>query len=327
MIAEAIANKAASLDMKPSDVGAFFGVCALTARSWMSGKTSPKPRFHARLSEFFALNYWQPPARTKKPTKAQARAAEAANRKQERYGALRAIRYARAKEMAELYSQGLTLEQVSERYGITRERVRQLILTLGIARKDGGQAVRTQQKRAARSQRADALSVERYGLTRAEYAAIPVKARQAFREQKRNARTRGIEWHMTVAEWWDVWQKSGKWPQRGRGQGYCMGRKGDCGPYSVDNVYICTIGQNFSDSYIWKPAHMRKPKSRNGAPPKMYEYQGRRLTISQWAQIVGLPSGTLSERLRRGMPVDEALTRPIKKTGAHLKRLAREVAA
>lgn len=43
-----------------------------------------------------------------------------------------------------------------------------------------------------------------------------------------------------------IWQRSGKWEQRGRGQGYVMCRRGDSGPYAEWNVFIATAAENSS---------------------------------------------------------------------------------
>lgn len=56
---------------------------------------------------------------------------------------------------------------------------------------------------------------------------------------KHNAQRRKVPWEFTFETWWDMWEKSGKWELRGRGEGkYCMARKGDIGPYNPGNVEI-----------------------------------------------------------------------------------------
>jgi len=66
-----------------------------------------------------------------------------------------------------------------------------------------------------------------------------------YHQQKAGAWKRGIEFLLTFEEWWDVWQKSGKWEQRGKYAGqYVMARFGDKGAYEVENVRICTVGEN-----------------------------------------------------------------------------------
>lgn len=182
-------------------------------------------------------------------------------------------------EMCEAYMAGETLRHIGERYGFSRERARQLITRHGLNASHGGQhvtstvnqierAISIRNKRIAKE---ESRYMKYLGCSKDVFAALTgaewswtIHTSQssrnpgvAYMNQKRYAEYRGIEWRMTFPEWWKVWQDSGHWEQRGRGQGYCMGRYGDTGPYSPDNVYICTIGQNFSDSYLTKPASHR----------------------------------------------------------------------
>lgn len=63
--------------------------------------------------------------------------------------------------------------------------------------------------------------------------------------QRMRARQRGISWELTFEEWWDIWNKSGKWEQRGKTMdSYVMSRKNDTGPYSKENVFIQTHWAN-----------------------------------------------------------------------------------
>lgn len=174
-----------------------------------------------------------------------------------------------------LYRDGKTLAEIGAQYGVTREYVRQQLAKLGLSRLDGGMAMRSlskigdqlKRKEAAEAHRAR-RDFEKWGMTTEAISAISPLPRghtghpfRKFVEQRRNAKVRDIGWELTFAQWWGIWQESGHWGERGRGQGYCMARWADDGPYSVENVYICTIGQNFSDSYITKPASARAAKA------------------------------------------------------------------
>lgn len=50
----------------------------------------------------------------------------------------------RQARMADLYRSGLTLEQIGNLYHITRERVRQIIASAGVAASEGGARIRAQ---------------------------------------------------------------------------------------------------------------------------------------------------------------------------------------
>ena len=68
---------------------------------------------------------------------------------------------------------------------------------------------------------------------------MPGRPLVAFQQQRQNAKKRGITWDLTLKEWWDIWDASGRWSQRGRGRDlYVMSRKHDTGSYAVDNCFI-----------------------------------------------------------------------------------------
>lgn len=153
----------------------------------------------------------------------------------------------RAKTMAALYRDGYTLRQIGDQYGITHERVRQLMTQiLGVTGKDGGASVIAARKAAIRLAQREARCLRLHGCSVAEWKAIGRRACDQYRAQRRNASARGIAWELTLWQWWKIWQQSGKWSKRGRGQGYGMCRTGDTGPYAVGNVFIATAIENAS---------------------------------------------------------------------------------
>lgn len=179
----------------------------------------------------------------------------------------------RAQQMIDARTAGLTLEQIGEIHGVTRERARQILARFGLDSSNSGRKKAIDDKRAARvvtmRVNRDRRCHEAYGCT---YQAMEAlfgpgvlltrhKATLAYAQHKKNSGQRGIEFLITFPQWWGVWQKSGKWAQRGRGQGYVMARTGDVGPYTVGNVYICTQSQNSKDSFIKTPGHVRAAKA------------------------------------------------------------------
>lgn len=63
--------------------------------------------------------------------------------------------------------------------------------------------------------------------------------------QRTNAKARAIFWELTYDQWKSLWDKSGKWNERGtKLNQYCMCRYNDVGPYSIDNVRIDTVLNN-----------------------------------------------------------------------------------
>lgn len=155
----------------------------------------------------------------------------------------------RSQKMAALYKGGKTLEQVGAEFGVTRERVRQIISRQeGIQRRDGGIAKRADASRLERAARRDARHYATHGCSYAQYRWL-LKVKRAlprFNQQRFNAGRRGIGWELNLWQWWTIWEESGHWAERGRGQGYVMCRKGDVGPYAVGNVLIAKAIENSS---------------------------------------------------------------------------------
>lgn len=167
----------------------------------------------------------------------------------------------RSEAMAAMYSGGKTLQEVGDLYGVTRERVRQIIKARhGLVGKDGGQAAVAERARQRRAAERDAKCLAEHGCTHAQLTGLRELSRQmvadgvgayrtpvkAFTGQRQNAKARGIEWKLSLWDWWTFWQQSGKWEQRGRGHGYMMCRFADAGAYEVGNIYIATGVHNSS---------------------------------------------------------------------------------
>lgn len=165
--------------------------------------------------------------------------------------------------MAALYRDGYTLQQIGDQYGVSRERVRQVIDALGVVASEGGVSKRAQIAKARRKAKDDARYMHRWGCTVGQHRELLRIGRDmmasgigrdrtptgAFQAQRRNAANRGIGWELTLWQWWTIWQESGHWDERGRcGVSYVMCREGDTGPYAVGNVFIATNIDNVSSS-------------------------------------------------------------------------------
>jgi len=74
--------------------------------------------------------------------------------------------------------------------------------------------------------------------------------KEKFGVHARGAKARNIPFTLTFNEWWDIWQQSGHWEERGHKSGqYCMSRYGDLGPYAVGNVFIQLTSENSSQAH------------------------------------------------------------------------------
>src|ERR1700679_1676414 len=94
------------------------------------------------------------------------------------------------------------------------------------------------------------------------------KIRRAFVVHKDNARRRRIPFLLTYDEWFDIWERSGRFAKRGCKLGnYCMSRFGDAGAYEVGNVAIVPTQQNQSDATRGK----QKPPMSSAQKQKLSE--------------------------------------------------------
>lgn len=213
-------------------------------------------------------------------------------------------------EMVLMFRDGKTLAEIGSKYGVTREYVRQQLSKLGLSRMDGGQALRMLSgigkevgRKAEAKARRERRDFEKWGMTPEGIASLsPLKRGdkkhpiRIFEQQRNSAKRRGVGWQLTLSEWWRIWQESGHWEERGRGKGYCMARWADDGPYSAENVYICTCGQNFSDSYITKPWDKRFPHKTRRNPPGFWAAEKRKPKKTHWKfgnmWVVHFPNGS-----------------------------------
>jgi hypothetical protein len=74
-------------------------------------------------------------------------------------------------------------------------------------------------------------------------------AKTKYKQQQYAAQQRGIPFLLTLEEWCNIWEQSGKWALRGKGKGkYVMSRYKDVGAYEVNNVFIQLNESNVRDA-------------------------------------------------------------------------------
>ena len=152
---------------------------------------------------------------------------------------------ARNKQVVERLRSGDTLASVGVSLGVSRQRVLQIAQAYGVDASAGIQ-LRRQRRQKDFAAEQDARCRSTRGLSYTEYRrllGLSSKPTYAFQQQRRNAKLRGIPWHLSLGDWWRVWEASGRWSERGRG-GYGLWRIGNRGAYAVGNVVIRTAEDN-----------------------------------------------------------------------------------
>lgn len=179
----------------------------------------------------------------------------------------------RSQEMAHLYKAGKTLQQIGDQFGLTRERVRQILRSChGMDGSDGGASVIAAEKHHKFEARRNLACIKKWGCTWGDYVSLRAMRHptRAFSSQRKNADSRGIKWELNLWQWWTIWQQSGHWSERGRGCGYQMCRFGDQGPYSVSNVYIASGIANIKDYWadVKSGVRTRSPTPKTSSPER-----------------------------------------------------------
>ena len=161
-------------------------------------------------------------------------------------------------DVARLYSMGVSMKNIGERYGVSRQYIHKVLKIAG-AKGAGGSA----KVKAARKALHDAAYMDRYSLTKDEHDELVAMGRDmmskgksyhvvpigAFIAQRYEVKRRDVHWGLLLGDWWAVWKASGKWDRRGKGM-YVMARLDREKGFIPGNVRITIDGQLKSDRDI-----------------------------------------------------------------------------
>lgn len=106
-----------------------------------------------------------------------------------------------------------------------------------------------------------------------------------YLQHKAGAQKRRIEFRLTIAEWWAIWEASGRWEQRGNQRGqYQMARNLDRGAYADGNVEIQTVEENRATQVRMRQIRRVRTPQRHGS---RVERDSMLSTVSSGAEFGG----------------------------------------
>ena len=137
------------------------------------------------------------------------------------------------------YLAGDTLTAIGESLRLSVEGVRKIARRYGLDKTNAGLAVRRLSSPRPRKNTRPAW--ERvYGCSLLELSDATPEERMVFLQHRTNARRKGIDWALNLAQWVEVWRRSGKWERRGQGpKKYGMTRIDPSRGLVLGNVRIC----------------------------------------------------------------------------------------
>lgn len=155
------------------------------------------------------------------------------------------------REIVRLYGQ-MTMQQIADRYGVTRSRIQQIIANQGVTRMDGlihkRAVLRKQHRRALSAMRKSNSIIDRWGCTHEEMIRLnggrPMKEHgtlaYAFKQKRNNALRQHAKWYITFPEWCALW-KGHAFPNGLSRNAECVCRINPSKPYTIDNVCIAPL--------------------------------------------------------------------------------------
>jgi len=167
----------------------------------------------------------------------------------------------RTQTMINLFKLGNTLQEVGDKYHITRERVRQILTQSEVKAEDGGRRIKKINRCFAKKEKWLNTWLPLYKCLRKDFIEITQgngvhggnKYPLRYWRQATNSKSRGIGFNLTFPEWYKIWEESGHIGNMGLGVGkYCMSRYKDVGNYEIGNVKIISSVQNSVDAWKYK---------------------------------------------------------------------------
>ena len=160
-----------------------------------------------------------------------------------------------------------TLQEIGKHFNISRERVRQILISLDIKPRESGAFLRAKDKRTEKREAVDRRKIGVWGINVDELNDFKnslspdevdtvIYAYQTQRANVRRLLGKNM-WKLDIASWWKIWTESGKWTERGRGK-CCLSRIVLEQPFSILNSEVRVDGEMIRDRHLNRKKKVKK---------------------------------------------------------------------
>lgn len=161
------------------------------------------------------------------------------------------------------FRNGKTTTELATEHGITYQGIHRILKKHGLSRANGGKSKVVAERRAKESAEATTSSIqERHGCTveqwnmlrtmEDDYKKTPLAAFNTFKNNFQSIND--VAFSMTLWEWWEMWEASGRWTQRIRNPDgmWVMAQLDKTLPLTKDNARIIPFGQLLKETRKYK---------------------------------------------------------------------------
>lgn len=144
----------------------------------------------------------------------------------------------RESDMIDMYVSGLTYREIGEIYGVSRQRIHQILKPFGITWVDGGAHLISQKRLAEYEARLEAKIQDKYQITLSDYREFMANGYKyswirAYQNHRNNHKKDG--YNLSFKDWWEFLSSHDNYEDYARG-GYSLVRRTKNLPWSKFNL-------------------------------------------------------------------------------------------